>query len=139
MNKFLLLFFLITCQIFSYYYISAQVKAGRVEIVKDNKVDELLGKHKILSEKINGVPGYRIQIFSESGTNSKTKANNVKTEFLKSFSYINVYIIFQEPNYKVRVGDFRTQLDALGFLKKVLPEFPNAFIVADKINFMKIN
>jgi hypothetical protein len=136
---FIFIFVIFNYSLFIINYSKAQTKIGKIEIIQDKRVEQLVEKHKLLNGKINGIPGFRIQIFSESGTNSKNKANNVKTEFQKSFSDISAYLIFQEPNYKVRIGDFRTQLDALGFLKKIQINFPNAFIVSDKINFTKIN
>jgi hypothetical protein len=116
-----------------------QVKSGNVEIIQDTKIEQLVQKHRTLNEKIHGIPGFRIQIFSESGTNSKNKATKVKDDFFQKFSDEEVYILFQEPNYKVRIGDFRTQLDALGFLHKIQGAYPNAFIVNDKINFPKLH
>ena len=111
---------------------------GKIEVIQDPRVDQLVQKHKTLNEEINGIPGFRIQVFSESGTNSKNKASKVKDDFSNKFPEEVVYLLFQEPNYKIRVGDFRTQLDALGYLHKIQQAYPNAFIVSDKINFPKI-
>ena len=47
--------------------------------------------------------------------------------------------MFQEPNYKVRVGDFRNRIDATRFLKKIYEQFQNAFIVLDEINLPVID
>jgi hypothetical protein len=55
------------------------------------------------------------------------------------FTDEQAYLLFQEPNYKVRIGDFRTQLDALGYMRKIQVAYPNAFIVYDKINLPKGN
>jgi hypothetical protein len=49
-----------------------------------------------------------------------------------------VYLMFQSPYYKVRVGDFRTRMDAEGFKQKLLDEFPDAFVVKDEINFPEL-
>ncbi len=114
-------------------------KPGNVEVIADPSLQKLVDKHKYLNDKINGIPGFRIQIFSESGTNSKNKADKVKEDFAAKFSDQQVYLLFQEPNYKVRIGDFRTQLDALGYLHKIQQAYPSAFIVSDKINFPKLN
>ncbi|HRZ76622.1 MAG TPA: SPOR domain-containing protein, partial [Bacteroidales bacterium] len=37
--------------------------------------------------------------------------------------------------YKVRVGDFRTRLEAEGFLQQILTEYPGAFVIKDMIRF----
>ena len=45
-----------------------------VSIYQDKRVDELVQKQIKLSETNNNLDGFRIQIFSDSGNNSKTRA-----------------------------------------------------------------
>ena len=49
-----------------------------------------------------------------------------------------MYLIFQEPYYKVRIGDYRTKMEAEAFLKKISGSYSNAFVVKDEINFPKL-
>lgn len=135
--KIIIISFLAINLIFSKFVFSQNT--GKIEIFQDPRLDLLIQKHKILNEKINGIPGFRLQIFSESGTNSRNKALKIKEDFIEKFPGQDVYLLFQEPNYKVRVGDFRTELDALGYMRMIQPIFPGAFIVSDKINFPKLN
>ena len=79
--------------------------------------------------------GFRIQIFFDSGNNSKTKAQSIYEEFKAKYPDIGAYLSFKSPNYKVRVGDFRTRLDAQRFLNEIIAEYPSAWIVADMIRF----
>jgi len=113
--------------------------SGTVEIIQDNRIGDLVKKHIALNKKQEGISGYRIQIFFDSGANSRERAVNVKTKFLTKYPDESIYVLFQEPNYKVRVGDFRTRMDAKGFLNKISKEYGNAFIVKDEINFPKLN
>jgi hypothetical protein len=83
--------------------------------------------------------GYRIQIFFDSGTESKKRAMDVRTVFQAQFPEITSYLSFQEPFYKVRVGDFRHRVEADGFLEKIKNEYPNGFTVKDKIYFPVID
>lgn len=48
------------------------------------------------------------------------------------------YRVFQTPNFKVRVGDFRTKVEATKFLLELKQDFPEAFIVEDKIKLPEI-
>jgi len=50
---------------------------------------------------------------------------------------VRAYLTFKAPNYKVRVGDFRTKLDAQRFLIELTADYPNAFIITDQINLPK--
>lgn len=82
---------------------------------------------------VNTIPGYRIQIASLSGSNSKQQAFSLKSTVQNMFPEVDVYIIFDEPNFKVKVGDFRTRLEAYGFLQKIKP-YHAGYIIQDNIN-----
>jgi hypothetical protein len=107
------------------------------EIIQDARVDVLVNKHIRINQVLNTMDGFRIQLFSDSGNNSKTKAQAVHDEFLAKFPSLGVYLTFKSPNYKVRVGDFRTRLDAQRFLNELAGDYPNAFIIADQIYLPK--
>lgn len=111
--------------------------AQQVEIIQDDKVDLLLEKHIKINEALKTMEGYRIQIFSDSGNNSKTRAQTVQEEVAARFPEMGVYLSFKSPNYRIRVGDFRTRLDAQRFLTDISVDYPNAFIVNDMINLPK--
>lgn len=76
------------------------------------------------------MPGYRIQVYFGS---ERTKAQEIRAEILLSHPDIPAYLIYQQPNFKVRIGDFRTRLEASGFLKKIEYHFKSAFIVPDEV------
>ncbi|MFA6923085.1 MAG: SPOR domain-containing protein [Bacteroidales bacterium] len=111
---------------------------GNVEIIQDSKIDELVKLHINFNEHSKGINGYRIQIFFDSGNNARNKAEKVKHDFLNKYPDTQAYLLFQQPYFKIRVGDFRTRLDAERFLKTIETEFQNSFIVKDVINFPKL-
>lgn len=113
---------------------SQSVKPGHVEIVKDDRITTLLWKHKIINEK-QKIYGWRVQIFFDSGNNSKSRAFSKKGLFMAKHPDVGSYMTFQSPNYKIRVGDFRTRMDAEGFKQQILGDFPDAFVVKDEINY----
>ena len=90
--------------------------SGNVNIIKDYRVDYLLDKHLSIAKYEQTIDGYRVQIFFDAGNNSQTNANHSRTEFMKRQPDVEAYIIFDSPYYKVRVGDFRTRLEAQHFL-----------------------
>ncbi len=116
-------------------------KEGHLEIVQDNRVEELLEKHITLNRSNQTLDGYRIQIFFDAGNYSRSNAYRVRDEFLSRSpdSTIAVYVSYKEPYYRVRAGDFRTRMEAEGFLKRIKPDFPNAFLIRDQINLPKID
>jgi hypothetical protein len=111
---------------------------GHVELIQDDRVDLLVSKHIQLNQNRKGQEGYRVQIFFDSGNNSKTKAQSIEEGFKAKYPNVGAYLTFKSPNYKVRVGDFRTRLDAQRFLNSIIDEYPNAWIIADMINLPKV-
>ena len=77
--------------------------------------------------------GYRIKIHFGVDRNS---ADAVKTKFTSRFSEYPTQLEYQQPNFVVLVGDFKTKLEAFESLKKIQSEFPNAFIVKGKIKVL---
>jgi hypothetical protein len=81
------------------------------------------------------IPGYRIQIFFDSGINSSDRAKQARDEFLFLFPDIPAYVSWKAPNYRVRVGDFRNRLEAEKMLQSIIIGYPNAWVIKDEINF----
>jgi hypothetical protein len=109
------------------------VVQGETNIIRDDRVDALLDKHVQINQEFNGLTGYRIQIFFDSGSNAKNKANNERRRFMTLFSQTKAYVTFDAPNFKVRVGNFRTRLDAEKFLREIQKHFEMAYVVPSKI------
>ena len=107
---------------------------GQVKIVQDNRIKNLMNKQIRIDVNNPGYIGYRIQIFFDSGSQAKTKANEVKSKFLTLFPDMAAYLTYEQPFFKIRVGDFRNMLEAQGFKNVLSTEFSNAFIVSDRIN-----
>lgn len=106
---------------------------GNIEIVQDAKISQLVEKYRKMSENNPEVDGYRVQIFFDSGGNSKSKASSAQETFQMAYPEVKTYLSYKEPYYRVRVGDFRTLSEAVGFQKKIASDYPNAFPVKDLI------
>lgn len=61
-----------------------------------------------------------------------------KAEFVEKYPEVPCYVTFQQPYYKVRIGDLRTKMEAEKLLKRIEAEYPNAFVVTDQINFPEL-
>jgi hypothetical protein len=106
---------------------------GSVEIVQDEKLDQLTEQYRKMSLNNPESDGYRVQIFFDSGSNSKNKAASIKSEFEVQYPEFKSYLSYKEPYYRVRVGNFHNLIEAVGFQKKISAEYPNSFPVKDKI------
>lgn len=85
--------------------------------------------------KVGEINGYRIQIAAYSGVNSKSQAENAKNSFNNLFPYTKAYLIYNEPYFKVRVGNYFTRLQAYKDLETIKLTYPSAYIVPDKISY----
>jgi hypothetical protein len=95
------------------------------------KVKELVEKKAEYHRLTNGEQdGYRIKIHLSI---DRDAAEAMRLKFSNHFPEINTYKEYQQPNFVVLVGDYRTKLEAFESLKKIRLEFPNAFIVKGKI------
>src|SRR5690349_1824428 len=100
------------------------------------KLTELIEKKAEYHRLTHGQrDGYRIKI--HFGVDRET-AEAVKTKFTTRFEDMNAYLDYQQPDFVVLVGDYKTKLEAFESLKKIQLEFPIAFIVKGKINTKKI-
>jgi hypothetical protein len=136
MNKLTRIFLIITFHLFGKEVLAQASVAdtGKIELVQDAKIKELLSKHIEVNSKAS-IKGYRIKIHFGS---DKTKAREVKAKFLAKFPDVPAYEKYDQPNFNIRVGDFRTKLEAYRFLKVVQIDFPSAFLVQDEIEFPEL-
>jgi hypothetical protein len=111
-----------------------QHEKGKVTVYADQRIGELIELHKEYNETFPLLDGYRIQLFMETGNDALLHAERVKEQFEERYDRVPVYITFGEPYYRVRIGDFRTRLEAQQFLEKINRKYPNAWVIQDKIN-----
>jgi hypothetical protein len=100
-------------------------------------LEELIEKYKKANYTSVGISGFRVQIFSESGNNAKERAQQSLLEFNRSSEGVPSYLIYQQPNFKVRCGDFKTNAEARKLLKQLSGQYPGAYIVIDNIKIAK--
>ncbi len=120
---------------------------GKVEVVKDPKVDSLIQDY-LVDKKTGPLPnlpagsavqvstdGYRVQIYAGA---QRQAAYDAQAKFQERFPDQRTYISYSEPYFKVHVGDFRTRLEAEKMEHDLKAWFSGMFIVSEKIT-PKIN
>jgi hypothetical protein len=81
--------------------------------------------------KIINVRGFRIQI---GQVINEEDASEIRREAMLTFENANVYLIFDAPNYKIRVGDFEKRRDAEELQDKAISlGYKDAWIVPTMI------
>ncbi len=141
MNKTLTVIFLLLVQgLFSQTLIMQQLNQqqlgwGKVVIKSQVETETLIEKHITVNQKSKGIPGYRVQVFFASGNEAKNQANKLRTELRELYPSYESYISYEEPFFKVKIGDFRTKVEAYKLFKNIQSTYPSAFIVEDLISY----
>lgn len=93
----------------------------------------------ISSNPSRTISGYRVRIYFDNAQNARTASEEVLKRFLSRWHGIPAYRSYQNPFFKVTVGDFRTKSEALELLEQIKGEFPAAFILKENINYPVID
>ncbi|MBO7644493.1 MAG: SPOR domain-containing protein [Bacteroidales bacterium] len=72
---------------------------------------------------------YRIRIFFDSGQNARAASEAAAARFRSLHPGVAVSRTYNDPFFKVTVGNYTTKADATAALKSLQQEFPTAFIV----------
>lgn len=100
------------------------------------KVRALQEKKEEFHKRTNGESdGYRVKIHFGS---DKSKAKEVQSKFSSKYADIPTYEDYQQPNFVIMVGDYKTKLEAYEAMKKIKDDYPYAFIVKSKIRPTKL-
>jgi hypothetical protein len=128
--KSLIGFILIMC----FKQLAAQEK-GTVLVTKDPQIDSLIARRLELNRAgVSGnnvtLSGFRVQVFSGL---DRQMTYSEQLKFKTRYPGINTYISYTQPNYKLRVGDFRTRLEAEKLMNELKKHYNSLFIFSEMI------
>ena len=81
------------------------------------------------------VEGYRVRIFFDNRQSARHDSEQMVEAFEKLYPGVPAYRSYVNPYFKITVGDFRTKSEAMSFLRRIIGEFPKAFIVKENIEY----
>ena len=112
-------------------------KDGVVNISGDSRLNSLTEYQGTPQNGQNVVKmaGYRLQIFYDQEKNS---VNQKKADYLARYKEQPAYINYKAPNFRLRVGDFRTRLQAESFMNEIKVDWPDAIVVEDDIELPRL-
>jgi len=108
---------------------------GTIHVEQHPQVEELLRKHVAYNSRNPKIDGYRIRIYRDNSSNARGRSETIETSFNQRFPEIPTYRGYDNPYFKVSVGDFRSKDEAMKFFARIKRSYPNAYIVAEEINF----
>ena len=117
----LLYFFILS----SFFCLSSRAQDGKTNVSVDPKIDQLLKEKRKLNTGLFLNEAYKIQIFYGNSEESKKKLQ----EFKREFKDLDGTIIFNSPNYKVWVGNFKTRIEVERAMFDIKKKHPTALII----------
>lgn len=108
---------------------------GSVLITKNPLIDSLIARRLELNrsgiaEDAITTSGFRVQVLSSL---DRQVTYSEQTKFKSRYPKINTYISYTQPNYRLRVGDFRTRLEAEKFMDELRSYYTSLFIFSEMI------
>lgn len=94
------------------------------------KVDVAMEQIAMANKNIRFAQGYRIQIYSG---NNRDEANKARNRSYALYPDITPHIVYNQPTFRVKVGDFVDRLAAQNVYAGLIAEFPNAIVIQDKV------
>ena len=93
---------------------------GNLTIVMDCRLELLAKKEAEINEAIANGPkfakGYRLMILN---TTNRTEAMSIRAKLLQLFPEQKIYMTFQPPHIKVKLGNFLEKNEAEEYIKEV--------------------
>src|SRR5690606_41446012 len=74
--------------------------------------------------------GFRVKIYSGS---DRSEAYAEQARFKQLYKGIDTYLSYEEPNYRVKVGDFRSRNEAQALMQGLRKQFNNVFVFTEEI------
>lgn len=74
--------------------------------------------------------GFRVQIFAGS---NRSEAYAIQARFRNQHADMDTYITYAEPNYRVKVGDFRSRAQANEFMSTIRSQYKSVFVFQEDI------
>ena len=111
---------------------------NQIEIIKDYRIDALVKKQGeiIPPASVPQIIGYRIQLYFDT---EKKAVDDARAKFISMYPKVDTYVTYTAPNYFLKVGNFRTHLEAEKVKTSVDKEFPTNYIIKELINLPRID
>ncbi|MCH5345631.1 MAG: SPOR domain-containing protein [Muribaculaceae bacterium] len=85
--------------------------------------------------------GYRVQVFSDNNARTaKAEANAKARQIRNKFPQYQTHVMFTSPYWRLRIGDFKTRVEAEGAAAEIKTAFPTLSkeirVVKDRVNII---
>jgi hypothetical protein len=136
-NNFFLFVLLCFCSTTAFTQVQRDTLANGIIIVKDSRYNLLSSKKAEINKKATiartPVKGFRLQIMN---TTDRTEVLDAKAKMLSLYPEQKLYLSYQAPYFKLRMGNFKEYAEAAAFKKEINELFPKGItIIPSNIEF----
>jgi hypothetical protein len=100
----------------------------------NKRLDAVLDTIAMRNKSIKFTNGFRIQIYVG---NDRKAADDAKIFTYQKYPEIFPYLSYQQPIYKVKIGDFLNRMDAERYFADIKDLYPSAMILPDRVEIKK--
>lgn len=105
-----------------------QAQDNKNNLKQSPNFEQLLNEKRKINTVLTVNERYKVQIFSGDSEASKKALFDCKQQF----NQLDGTIIFNTPNYKVWMGNFRTRIEAERNLAEIKKRYSTAFLIKPK-------
>ena len=109
----------------TFYCVVIQAQTSKNNANTEDKVAQLIAEKRKLNPSLVSKERYKIQIFS----GESEKAKKTVIQFKQEFKDIDATIVFNTPNYKVWVGNFKSRMEAERNFAEIKKKYKNTLLI----------
>lgn len=113
---------------------SSKATISDVPLHVNKKLDAILDTIAMRNKSMKFTNGFRIQIYVG---NDRKSADDAKIYTYQKYPEIFPYLSYQQPIYKVKIGDFLNRMDAERYYSDIKDLYPSAMILPDRVEIKK--
>jgi len=110
---------------------SVHTQGDAIDVIASPIIEEMRTRYANQQKTRAVMPGYRIQYFA----GSRSQAFESKAILLNKNIGLPVTIEYEQPYFKTKIGNFRTELEAERVLRELGEHCKGCFVIRDQITY----
>ncbi|MFA7116357.1 MAG: SPOR domain-containing protein [Bacteroidales bacterium] len=88
----------------------------------------------INNNSVRKIISYKIRIYFDNSQNARTISGEMAIKFTEKYPNVFLKREYKTPYWKVTVGNFRTESEAMRFMEEIRIFYPTVFLVEDYVS-----
>ncbi|MGL5681544.1 MAG: SPOR domain-containing protein [Marinifilaceae bacterium] len=112
---------------------------GKLTRHVDPLIDSLISLSSRQNAKQAQLNGYRIQVYSTNSLGADmNKLKKMRDDLEIAFPTLPAYLQYMDPDFRIRVGNFTSRLEAVAALAKIRAIYPASYVVRTPITAQEL-